>query len=685
MNLRASLGGTPVLEKYDLLEEIGHGGMATVYRATDKRLRREVAVKIIHKHLRENSEVATRFVAEARAAAKLRHPNIVEVYDVSADEDRYRFLVVELIRGVTLRKILQEHRDMPAEVGAAIVLDICEGLTHAHDAGIIHRDIKPENVLIELPEGCKGSHFGRPPGPRVVTEGEADSSRADRKSQPERSRLDDGASRAFGAAPSGALAAPSAPSTSRRSRQPPRVVIKITDFGIAKILDVQGVTVTGQVLGSPAHMAPEQIEGGDVDARTDVFALGVLMYEALVGHLPFEGKNPAQVLRKVLDAKYAPPEAERAAVGARWAKIIMGALARDLDQRTASPAVLADQIRAELAELGVADPAAELLAYFRDPAGHPAALAERVVPALLSRGEEARRRGDSQSAAADFNRALALRPSDLTILKRITSLSASRSRRALLRRASLIAASSVALGVTSFGIVRYARERPAGADPMPAPTAQVSAAPDPGDLDDPDLDPLPDPSASPDSSGQPKPRLYIPPTAIAMMTASAQPSASASAGPRPSTRKVRFTVIPAGGSFSLDGVERNWLSGMFELPFGPHTVRVTVPSAECCDDLNGSITVTRPPPDAPDSVEHFTLRAPLRPATVRLAGAPANAQLFCAGAGVTVFAGQSVQVKLTENPWRGTCEFRPPQADAASRKGSVTLRAGRTNDVPWSG
>jgi serine/threonine protein kinase len=669
MNLRASLGGTPVLEKYDLIEEIGHGGMATVYRAKDRRLAREVAVKIIHKHLRENSEVATRFHAEARAAAKLRHPNIVEVYDVSADDDRYRFLVVELIRGTTLRKVLQEHRDMPAEIGAAIVLDICEGLTHAHEAGIIHRDIKPENVLIELPAGCKGSQFGSP-----SSDGEPDDARTDRKSEPERSGRTSGLR--------DATSAPSAPSPSRRSRGPTRVVVKITDFGIAKILDAQGVTATGQVLGSPAHMAPEQIEGGEVDARTDVFALGVLMYEALVGHLPFEGKNPAQVLRRVLDAKYAPPEAERPSVGARWAKILTGALARDLEPRTASPAVLAEQIREELSALGVTDPAAELLAYFRDPAGYPAVLAERIVPALLARGEASRKRGDSPSAAADFNRALALRPSDLTILKRITSLSASRTRRALMRRAGLIAASSVALGVTSFAVVRYARERPASANPTPAATEAVSAEPPFDDADDPDLDMPPDPSASPDSSGRPKARTYIVPTAVAVSTASGSASASAS-GARPSSRKVRFTVIPTGGTFSLDGVERNWLNSIFELPFGAHAVRVTVPAADCCDELNGSITVTRPPPDAPESIEHFTLRVPLRPATVRLAGAPANAQLFCAGAGVTVFAGQSVQVKLPETPWRGTCEFRPPQADAAPRTKSVTLRAGKSNDVPW--
>ncbi len=671
MNLRASLGGTPVLEKYDLLEEIGHGGMATVYRAKDRRLGREVAVKIIHKHLRENSEVATRFVAEARAAAKLRHPNIVEVYDVSADDDRYRYLVVELIRGTTLRKVLQDHREMPAEIGAAIVLEICEGLTHAHEAGIIHRDIKPENVLIELPPGCKGSAHGPGDGPEPAP------SRAEKPGSSVPAPADSG----VGASPRERRSEPDRPS--RRSRVPSRVVVKITDFGIAKMLDAQGVTATGQVLGSPAHMAPEQIEGGDVDARTDVFALGVLMYEALVGHLPFEGKNPAQVLRKVLDARYAPPEAERASVGARWAKIITGALARELEHRTASPAVLAEEIRGELAALGVTDPAAEVLAYFRDPPGYSAALASRVVPVLLTRGEAARKRGDSQAAAADFNRALALRPSDLTILKRITALSASRSRRALLRRAALIAGSSVALGVTSFAIVRYARERPAGADPAPPVTVAATAEPPLDDADDPDLDAPPDPSASPDASGKPKVRTYVTPTAIAVVTASG--SASASSDARPSTRKVRFTLIPAGGTFSLDGSERNWLNNIFELPFGAHTVRVTVPDADCCDTLNGSITVTRPPPGAPDSLEHFTLRVPLRPATVRLAGAPANAQLFCAGAGVTVFAGQSVQVKLPEHPWRGTCEFRPPQADAASKKKSVTLRAGRPNDVPWPG
>ena len=151
----------PKLEKYELLEEIGHGGMATVYRARDLRLGREVAVKVIHRHLRDNREVGTRFIAEGRAAAKLKHRGIVEVYDVSSEEDRERYLVAELVRGATLRKVLMDHREMPAEIGAAIVAELCDALDHAHASGIIHRDIKPENVLIGLPRA--GTSDSLPP------------------------------------------------------------------------------------------------------------------------------------------------------------------------------------------------------------------------------------------------------------------------------------------------------------------------------------------------------------------------------------------------------------------------------------------------------------------------------------------------------------------------------------------
>ncbi|HEY8946857.1 MAG TPA: serine/threonine-protein kinase, partial [Polyangiaceae bacterium] len=249
--------------------------MATVYRALDKRLGREVAVKIIHRHLRENREVGQRFESEARAVAKLKHPNIVEVYDVSDADEEERYLVVELVRGTTLRKLIQVEGHLPPEIAASVGIEIAEALEHAHQLGVVHRDVKPENVLV-------------------------------------------------------ARAAALIPGT-----HPEPIDIKITDFGIAKLLDAQGVTSTGQVLGSPAHMAPEQIEGGDVTARADVFGLGVLLYEAMVGRLPFDGKNPAQVLRRVLDGIFTPAERARPTVGARYSAILSRALAHEPKDRFA--------------------------------------------------------------------------------------------------------------------------------------------------------------------------------------------------------------------------------------------------------------------------------------------------------------------------------------------------------------
>ncbi|WP_437963335.1 protein kinase [Sorangium sp. So ce260] len=615
LSRQAGAEGLPRLEKYELIEELGHGGMATVYRARDPRLRREVAVKIIHKHLRENAEVGTRFVAEARAAAKLRHPGIVEVYDVSSEQDRERYLVVELLRGSTLRKILGTHRDMPAEIAAAVALELCDALEHAHASGIIHRDVKPENVLVELPSDRPGTSW-------------------------------DGAS----------------------------VVIKLTDFGIAKILDAQGVTSTGQVLGSPAHMAPEQIEGGEVDARTDVFALGVLFYECLVGHLPFEGKNPAQVLRKVLEGAYPEAERERPAVGARWSRIVAGALAHDIAARTASPRALAELIRAELTELGIAEPRVELAAYFADPAGYIERHAARLVPRLVARGEAGRKRGDVPGAAADYNRALALAPSDLTILKRIAKLNASRSRRQLARRALLVALGSVALGVAAFGVARALREPPppegdapvAGEPPQPAPMDALIPTPNLRAVA---------PSATvlaiaPRSRPRPQPPSSAPPVA--------------SQAEAPAVRDVVFQIVPSGAKLVLDGVEISWFGAnkVTTLKVGAHSVQISVPNSRCCKPYSGVISVVAPKPGvtAPQRIIH---KLEILPSTVVLSGAPPSAQVACSQIGLVGYAGAPQTVTLSDVFWSGPCLFTPPTPDAAPLVGNVTLVAGESNTVSW--
>ena len=428
----------PQLAKYDVLEEIGHGGMATVYRAHDSRLSRDVAVKILHAHLRDSDEVGTRFATEAKAVAKLRHPNIVEVYDVSGEEDHERFLVVELVRGKNLRALLREHKKLPAEVAVALAIEVLQALVHAHAHGVIHRDIKPENVMVE--------HTPPDPTATPVATGE-------------------------------------------------RVRVKLMDFGIAKLLDAQGVTATGQVLGSPAHMAPEQIEGGEVDARADVYAVGVLLYECLVGDLPFRGTNPAQVLRRVLEGQFEAVECVEPTAGKRLGDLVQRTLAQDLDARPASAAALRDLLLHELARLGIetANGGAKgvLEAYFDDPEGFVKEHNSFLLKRLCELGaKELEGGGSVLAAAADYNRALALDPHNAELIKTVTRLRRGQARGKFLRKTAAPAAFVLLLGISAYGATRYFSHAPeVDTPPAPVVSAPPSAPP-----------PKPKPSAAPSAS-----------------------------------------------------------------------------------------------------------------------------------------------------------------------------------------
>jgi len=584
----------PRLAKYELLEEIGCGGMATVYRARDPRLLREVAVKVLHRHLRENREIMARFVSEARAVAKLRHPNIVEVYDVSDESEVERYLVVELLRGASLRTLLADHPNLPPEIGAAIGIELAGALAHAHAAGIVHRDVKPENVLVET--GGEGGE----------------------------------------------------------------VKIKLTDFGIAKILDAQGVTSTGQVLGSPAHMAPEQIEGGEVDERADVFGLGVLLYELFVGHLPFEGANPAQVLRRVLDGIYAPADNERATVGQRWARILDRALAREPADRFSSVQELEEALRAELEALGISDPRAELRAYFANPDGYAARHTERLVRVLTERGERACKAGDRLASAADFNRALAYAPDDPALLKQVVRLSRGTKRR---RALALVA---VALGVS--GAVAAAvllRTKPAPqVTPPPAPRPTASAA--------------------------------VPPAPVASAVAAAPPSAMpAPTASAPATtpiklviprkrevveveRPVRFELNPKGAWVSIGSGAPEDLFGQSKLlPVGKHRVTLTVPNSSCCTPTSHVIEVV-----PGEGTQRFGLSVSFRDAKVTTQNAPEGAVFRCPALRLEGPAGRTFSVKMTSLEIAGTCFIEAPSHPMQTT--SVTLRAGETTTIPWS-
>src|SRR6478752_7241469 len=395
----ATAESKPDLAKFEIREEIGHGGMATVYLARDKRLGRDVALKIIHRHLRENVEVAARFASEARAVAKLKHPNIVEVYDVSDESEAERYLVVELVRGTTLRALIAQNERLPAEIAAIIGFEIAGALDHAHQFGVIHRDVKPENVLVAMP-------------------------------------------------------VPGAPDV--RASNPDDTLIKITDFGIAKLLDAQGVTSTGQVLGSPAHMAPEQIEGGDVSARSDVFGLGVLLYECMVGKLPFDGKNPAQVLRRVLEGAFTPSERARPTIGAGLGAIVDRALAKEPRDRYASTGEVAEALRAELRTLGFDDAPHEIAAFLLDPKQYRAPFEQRVVDALVARGRAARDDGDVMRATTSFNRALAYRPDDTDLISEVSSLARRQRLRRWLMQGAVILTGSLIIAGALGGVFKVA-------------------------------------------------------------------------------------------------------------------------------------------------------------------------------------------------------------------------------------
>ncbi len=341
----------PLPARYRIIEEVGQGGMAVVYRAHDEKLRREVAVKVLHSHLLAEPESRARLEREARAVAKLNHDGILQIFDYSGEEAASSYIVTEFIDGQTLKQFLTNRKLPVPELAALIVMELGEALSHAHSLGIIHRDLKPENVMVRK----------------------------------------DG-------------------------------VLKLMDFGVAQVVDLERMTVTGQILGSPAYMAPEVLDGRTLDFRSDVFSVGVMLYQMATGALPFSGKNPHEVLRKVSEGKFADPRTVNRLVSDQLARVIAKALARKPEDRYATIQDMVDELRAYAADAGLGTAKDELRTYLTEPDEYEKTIVSRMVSALVESGLREQASRHRARALELWNRALAFEPDNQAVLTELRRL-----------------------------------------------------------------------------------------------------------------------------------------------------------------------------------------------------------------------------------------------------------------------
>jgi len=271
--------GDLIADRYELEEPVGTGGMSSVFRAHDRQLERDVALKVLHAHYADDPEYLERFRREARAVARLSHPNIVTVIDRGDDNGR-QYIVFEHVEGENLKELVLRSGRLSVRRALELALSIADGLAFAHDHGLVHRDVKPQNILLSR-------------------EGE----------------------------------------------------VKVTDFGIARSLHMEhGVTQTGTVLGTGEYLAPEQASGKPVSPATDVYSLGVVLWELVAGDVPFVGDNFVAVALRHVNEPAPHLRERRPDVTPRLDAAVQRALAKDPARRFPSMTAFAKELRACLAE-----------------------------------------------------------------------------------------------------------------------------------------------------------------------------------------------------------------------------------------------------------------------------------------------------------------------------------------------
>ncbi len=269
-----TLIGKVLANRYEILEEVGSGGMAVVYKAKCRLLNRFVAIKVLRPDLQNDDEFVRRFNVEAQAAASLTHPNIVSIYDVG-NEDGLHYIVMEYIEGITLKEYIDEKHILPWREAAGYAIQIAKGLEQAHKNAIIHRDVKPHNIIMK----------------------------------------NDG-------------------------------VLKVTDFGIARANVQATMTCEDSAIGSVHYISPEQARGGYTDERSDIYSLGVVLYEMLTGVVPFDSDRPVTVAIMHLQDKPIPPRDHNLSIPLSLEKVVLKAMTKEVSGRYKAVGEMIEELEA---------------------------------------------------------------------------------------------------------------------------------------------------------------------------------------------------------------------------------------------------------------------------------------------------------------------------------------------------
>jgi len=264
--------GSTFAGRYQIIEELGKGGMGKVYRVIDKKLNEEVALKLIKPEIASDKKTVERFSNELKLARKIVHKNIARMFDLNEEKGTH-YITMEYVRGEDLKRLIRKIGQLSAGQAIPIVKQVCEGLAEAHRLGVVHRDLKPQNIMVD-------------------EEGNA----------------------------------------------------RIMDFGIARSLKAKGITDSGMMIGTPDYMSPEQVEGKEVDKHSDIYSLGVILYEMVTGQVPFKGETAFSIAFKHKSEKAKDPKEINAQVPSDLSHVILKCMEKDKEKRYQTAEVLHSEL-----------------------------------------------------------------------------------------------------------------------------------------------------------------------------------------------------------------------------------------------------------------------------------------------------------------------------------------------------